>query len=142
MLRVARFVLSVLLVSVAGESVSAEVTKEPRLSQRPTVATPPCSEPKPYYVEHWTATSNMFYISLTPTIGREDADSEARRLAERHRFQIDGSTSLESGGGYFFAVEWLEPEQVAALRCESSVRNIDVTEEVRIVIPEVRRFGA
>jgi hypothetical protein len=132
MLRIATRLVGVLLVGQVSAAVPPEVKQRPGLSQRPVVAMPACSAPKPYHAERWTATSNRFYILLASMIGREDSYREARRLAERHKFEIDGGLGLETRGGYFFAVSWLEPAQVAALRCETSVDAIDVVEEVQV----------
>lgn len=132
MSRIAMRLVGALLVGQVSAAVPPVVKQHPGLSQPPVVAMPACSAPKPYHAERWTATSNRFYVLLAPTIGRDDAYREARRLAERHKFEVDGSSALENRGGYFFAVSWLEPAQVAALRCESAVDAIDVVEEVQV----------
>jgi hypothetical protein len=69
---------------------------------------------------------------LVATLDREAADREAHRLADGHKFDLDGGVALQNLGRYFFTVTWLEPAQVAALRCESTVVEIDVGEEIQI----------
>jgi hypothetical protein len=123
----AKQMLRVVLVCQVGIAVPGQPMQHPGLAHRPEVAMPACSAPKPFHVEHWTAASNRFLVSLASTIGRDDAGREASRLAELHNFEIDGSGNL-SGGAYAFSVRWLEPAQVAALRCESAVAEIDLRE--------------
>jgi len=129
---IATLILGALLACQAGAAAPAKLEQHPGLSQRPAVAVPACRAPRPYLVEHWTATANRFYVSLARNMAWEEAGREARQLAARHGFQIDGSVAIRSGGGYFFAVSWLEPRQVAALRCERTVDEIDVLEEVQV----------
>lgn len=131
MLDLAKRALGSLLICQASIALPATPKEHPGLSQRPVVTVPACSAPRPYHVDRWTPKSNRFYISLASKSRIEDADREAGRLAKQHNFEIDGS-GLRSGGGYFFVVSWLEPAQVAALRCEDAIEEIDIGEEVQI----------
>jgi hypothetical protein len=124
--------LGLLIIGQVSAAVPPDLKQDPRLSQRPVVAAPACRAPKPYHAERWTVTSNRFFVSLVATLDREAADREARRLADGHKFEFDGSPALQERGGYSFTVSWLEPAQVAALRCESTVVAIDVGELVLV----------
>jgi hypothetical protein len=51
-------------------------------------------------------------------------DHEARRLAEKYKFEVEDVLSPNLDGLSNVLVLWLEPAQVAALRCEMSVIEI------------------
>jgi hypothetical protein len=103
----------------AGASASREI--DPRVEQRPAVVKPACNEPKPYYIEHWTPEVVGFRIGLAAD--RAHGELEAARLASKYK--IDVSDSLSSGSVYAIFVAWLDPEQVAGLRCEQLVNSIE-----------------
>jgi hypothetical protein len=67
--------------------------------------------------------------------GLADSAGEADRLARKHKFSIDHR--YEVRGEYSLGVAWLEPEQVAALRCERSVSGIDFISEVSVTSTDV-----
>ena len=50
--------------------------------------------------------------------------STAQLLAVKHHFRIDGVPEL-GGSHVVFSVRWLDPAQVAALRCELSIKFIE-----------------
>jgi hypothetical protein len=101
-----------------GLAVIANYPKDPRLLQRPVVAKPACDfYPKNYW--GWGPDVLGFGISLEE--GVMDSSGEAERLARKHGFAYELKGRK---GRHYLAVAWLEPEQVAALRCEDSVLGI------------------
>jgi hypothetical protein len=122
MTRTAQLTLCVLLLGVADICASDDdVRKDPRMSQRPFVATPACSNPKPYRIDKWSPES--WYFSIRLDSGPAYNFSEAERLGQKYKFKFN----LGRGNSEEVNVDvvWLEPEQVAALRCESTVRSIE-----------------
>jgi hypothetical protein len=111
----------VLLAGLAFVATSAEPKRDPRMLERPVVTKPPCSNPKPYRIESWDQTMHNFRVVLA--VPFDDVVLEAKRLSEKHKFE-DGGIATIADGKYELWVDWLEPEQVAALRCESSVVEI------------------
>jgi len=102
-------------------SVLADVPKkDPRLAKRPAVLAPICGSPSPYLIENWNSDALEFFVVLKEGIPA----STAHVLAAKHHFEIDGIPN-DLGPRATFAVLWLEPIQVAALRCESSVKHIE-----------------
>jgi hypothetical protein len=101
-----------------GLDAMANYQKDARLLQRPAVVAPACDfYPKNYW--GWNADVVGFSISLEE--GLEDSAREAGQLARKYGFAYE---LRGSSGSHYLAVAWLEPEQVAALRCEDSVRGI------------------
>ena len=94
----------------------ANYPKDPRLLQEPVVATPDCDfYPRNYW--GWSMDAVGFSIYLEE--GLMDSSREAEQLARKHGFayQLRGRKKERP----YLAVAWLEPEQVAALRCEDAV---------------------
>jgi hypothetical protein len=136
-LHLVRGLSCVSLIGLAGMTAAAEFKKDPRLSQRPLVADPTCSNPKPYHIEHWGPSVSYFRFSLAPTVNPLTSDGEyfereARRLAAKYKFEVD-DVSLNNDGLYHVGVLWLEPEQVAALRCDMSVSEIGFARILAII---------
>ncbi len=101
-----------------GLAVIANYPKDSRLLQRPAVATPACD----YYPKNYSGWSpDVVGFSIALEEGLLDGSREAERLAQKYGFayQLKGKR-----GRHYLAVTWLEPEQVAALRCEDSVLGI------------------
>jgi hypothetical protein len=127
-----RLLLSVFLATLAGMAASADGQKS-KLSQRPSVANPKCSDPKPYDIESWKPGVNKFQISFAVVRDDETADDlpaafrETKRLSEKYKFEDMGPLPDFKLHNYITWVDWLEPEQVAALRCEESVVKIVFT---------------
>jgi hypothetical protein len=115
-----RIPLCFLFVDLAYAGAPGTRDIDPRLAQRPTVAIPACNEPKPYH-QNWVPGAVGFHIELRTA--RAEGELEAKRLALKHKFDI--TNRYASGNGYAIAVPWLDPEQVAALRCEQSVNSIE-----------------
>jgi hypothetical protein len=99
---------------------SPEVEPYPKPPQRPEVVTPSCKEPKPYYIEGWERGAVGFEVIIEPNV--DDFAGEADRLARKHKFFIE--ERYFEKGEHSVMVVLLNPEQVAALRCESSVKGI------------------
>lgn len=98
-----------------GLAAIANYPKDSRLLQRPVVATPACDfYPKDY--SGWSPDVVGFSISLEE--GLEDGSLEATRLAQKYGFEYEFKGKK---GRHYLAVPWLEPAQVAALRCEDAV---------------------
>jgi hypothetical protein len=117
---------------------SAEVEPYPKPPQRPEVVTPACKEPKPYYIDGWVRGAVGFEVMFETNVA--DIAGEADRLARKYQFFIE-ERYFESGE-YSVMVVLLKPEQVAALRCESSVKGIGFMVEVtissaRVVLPNI-----
>jgi hypothetical protein len=112
--------LCVLVVGLVYAGTLASRDIDPRLGQRPAVAKPACTEPKPYRVEGWNPDVVGFRVGLTTA--RADGELEAKRLASKYKFEI--YNNYGSAEGFALSVVWLDPEQVAALRCEKSVDSI------------------
>jgi hypothetical protein len=101
-----------------GLAAIANYPKDPRLLQRPVVTKPACDfYPRNYW--GWGPDVLGFAISLEE--GLRDNSGEAERLARKHGFAYEFRGRK---GRHYLAVAWLEPEQVAALRCEDSVLGI------------------
>jgi hypothetical protein len=130
-LGVKRALFFVLLSGLVFIAKTAESQKDSRLSQRPAVATPACKNPKPY--SSWTPGAASFLILFAVAAGDSvtardrflEAARETKRLSEKYKIEDHGPISFSSEPDlYVMGAEWLEPEQVAALRCESSVVRI------------------
>lgn len=128
MSRSTRLPLSVLLAGLTCMVTSDGAETDPRLLQRPTVVKPACIDPRPYRLDSWASGVPDFVISLRP--GLADSAREAERLAQKYKFSFI-ATDLQPQA-YQIGVAWLEPEQVAAIRCETSV--LDVGFDRRVVI--------
>lgn len=101
-----------------GLAMAANYPKDSRLSMMPAVAIPACDYfPKPY--SGWTPDVVEFSIILED--GVTDSAREGERLARKHGFAFELKGER---GRQYLGVAWLEPEQVAALRCEDSVRGV------------------
>jgi hypothetical protein len=114
---VVRALLCVLLVGSVSDALAEP--GDARLQQRPVVARPACEQPKPYDLENWAPNVELVF-AFTFSAERESVDDEAQRLAAKHGFELE-SVSINKDGQYTAMAVWLEPEQVAALRCERSV---------------------
>ena len=128
------FLLAALTAMV--KSVAAE--QDPRLLQRPAVAAPQCSNPTEYRIDSWTPDASDFVISLRPVVAdtapeAERLAREADRLAQKHKFTFN-VTDFQTQA-YFLGVAWLEPEQVAAIRCEPSVLYVGFKRTVVVSTP-------
>lgn len=98
-----------------GLAAIANYPRDPRLLQEPAVVAPACDWfPKAY--SGWSPEVVGFIISLES--GLKDGPREAEQLARKHGFEYELKGRK---GNYYLAVPWLEPGQVAALRCEDSV---------------------
>jgi hypothetical protein len=138
MLRLTQLSLWVLLAVLTGIANSEAAEQDPRLLQRPTVAKPLCSNPTEYRIDSWTPEAPDFVISLRPAIvdsarEAERLTQEAERLAQKYRFKFI-VTDFQTQA-YFLGVAWLEPEQVAAIRCESSVLYVGFKRTVVVSTP-------
>jgi hypothetical protein len=131
MLRSTRLPLWFLLAALTGMVKSVAAEQDPRLLQRPTVAAPLCSNPTEYRIDSWTPDASDFVISLRPVVA--DTAPEAERLAQKHNFKFN-VTDLQTQA-YFLGVAWLEPEQVAAIRCEPSVLYVGFKRTVVVSTP-------
>src|SRR5262245_2093628 len=109
-----------------GSAVADLPGPDPRLATVPVVALPKCGSPNPYLVENWTADVLGFVIVLREGIPA----STAQLLAVKHKFEIERLD--RSTRRFAMTVGWLNPEQVAALRCEMSVKYIEFNPRVVI----------
>jgi hypothetical protein len=118
-----RLLPCVFLVALTCVAASADIEQNPKLSQRPTVAMPMCSSPKPYRLESWQPGVNRFLIALAvaPGDSLQNAFAEAKRLSEKYKFEGSSPLPIVGSDTYITLVDWLEPEKVAALRCEGSI---------------------
>jgi hypothetical protein len=121
-LRAPGFNLGLFCVLLFGLEVVAVPAEPKKLLQRPHVAKPPCSDPKPYRVESWDQSMNNFRIRLA--VSSEDVVLEDKRLHDKYVFGSESAIAFISNGVAELWVDWIEPEQVAALRCESVVVEI------------------
>lgn len=107
--------------ATAIAAASNDTTKDVRLSERPAIHRPECGNPRPYHTDRWWPDANRFSIALSPA--RDIAEADAQRLSRKYSIDLEG-VSLHADGRYHAATAWLEPAQVAALRCEESVYEI------------------
>lgn len=114
-------VLALAPTALVNAAAPSDIKKDMRLSQRPAIYPPECTTPKPYHINHWWPDANRFSIALSPA--RDIAAADALRLSEKYKVEFEGA-SLHTDGHYHVSVAWLEPDQVAALRCEESVYEI------------------
>jgi hypothetical protein len=131
MLRSTRLSLWVMLVGLTSMTTLYGAEKDSRLPQRPPVVKPKCSDPRPYSVEFWGENVIGFSISLRP--GLADRAAEAERLARKYEFKMVATDAQKLG--YILSVEWLEPEKIAALRCEPAVQEVGFDVVTMISIP-------
>jgi hypothetical protein len=133
MTRIVQTSLGVLFLGVGHMTATDALEKGAGFTRPPIVAKPLCSDPKPYYVDGWGPDVVGFNITLAKDL--VNADFEADRLAHKYKFTIHSGGQFK--GEYAFQVPWLEPEQIAALRCEISVNTIGLLAEVKVVTPHV-----
>ena len=81
------------------------------LSQPPEVATPDCSSPAPQVA--WTSGAQAFYVEYKSWVPANRP--RTAQLAEAIGFEVLGA----SDGS--FTVQWLQPVQVAQIRCENDI---------------------
>src|SRR5258705_1922510 len=90
-------------------SVALGLEPDVRLLQPVVVWEPDCEQPAAYYSEDWNPRALAFYVIYRD--GTVNAPQLTKQLAQRHGFVV-----LEAGASGFTA-RWLEPRQVARLRC-------------------------
>ena len=114
--------------SAAMAVMSAALGAEPdeRLSRPPVVWATACDRPAVYHSENWNPRALAFLIMYDDSTA--DAQSLTERLARRLGFVV-----LDSGPTGFSA-RWLEPRQVAALRCISEVKLIEFVLPVQLLL--------
>jgi len=81
------------------------------LSQPPVVATPDCASPAPQVA--WVSGAQAFYVEYKSQLTANM--SRTIQLAEDIGFDVMGSADRS------FTVKWLEPVQVARIRCEADI---------------------
>jgi hypothetical protein len=96
---------------------------DPRLAQAPTIYPPKCGDPAPFHP--WTPDARAYYVEYKwriPLFGH----LRTMYLSRTIRFDVLGSSSKT------FTALWLEPTQVAKLRCISNVDYVAFVREVPI----------
>jgi hypothetical protein len=105
------------IAAIAAASAALGSEPDARLNRPLAVRTPDCEKPAVFHSEEWN--SHALAFSITYDDGTVDAPKLTRQLAGRLGFVV-----WESGPSGFSA-RWLEPRQVAALRCIPQVKSID-----------------
>jgi hypothetical protein len=112
-----RACLTLATAAVVFASVALGLEPDVRLLQPVVVWAPDCEQPAAYYSEDWSPRALGFYVIYRD--GTVNAPQLTKQLAQRHGFVV-----LEAGTSGFTA-RWLEPRQVALLRCVREVKAID-----------------
>jgi hypothetical protein len=122
----------VAVLSLAQTSIVAgALEQDPRLARQPTLSPPECKAPRSYHLEYWHVRSLAFVVVLkSATVFPAGV---ARELARKHRFAIHGVIVPSGSNGALLTVRWLEPTQVAALRCEDAVDYIEFVQPVELL---------
>jgi hypothetical protein len=115
-----------LLLMAQASIVAGALEQDARLSRQPTISPPQCKAPRPYHNDYWHARSLAFAVVLKSTKRARAADE----LARKHHFAIHETIRASGSYGAILTVRWLEPTQVAALRCEDAVDYIEFVQPI------------
>ena len=105
-----------LLIAVGVVTATFGAEADPRLQLQPVVWKPDCERPAAFESGDWNYRALGFSISYVD--GTANAPQLTKDLAQHFGFAVTG------GDAFGFFARWLEPRQIAELRCVREVKSV------------------